>query len=194
MASVSSIVEVIVTPQTENNRFKLHKTALCDVSPFFSNAFNGQFKESHTDTITISSTSIATFGLFTEWLYSRKLLDTTGNPTAWNWHWDVLIDLYIFADSYDVPGLREDIEDIAFSKAKRGDEDILPTTQGIRKLFDNVPHGAGLCKHFVETFAKQFDPGHLDAAELELARRLLHPDFAWAVMVYLADLRARKEG
>jgi hypothetical protein len=53
------VVTIIIGPEDSQETFVVHKDLICHYSPFFSNAFNSNFTESATKTITSQmSTSI----------------------------------------------------------------------------------------------------------------------------------------
>lgn len=151
-------------------QFVLHQSALCDVSPFFKKTFLGPFKEGQEKKLDLPVTDLSTFELFVEWLYSRRVIinlpdhkdsdnDVAAAPAV-----PVAIDLvntsklsrlaslYVFADNYDVPQLRNDTMDtMIFYLRKRYP---LPGPTMITYIYDHVPEDSSLCKLLTNEYAR----------------------------------------
>jgi hypothetical protein len=91
-------------------KFGVHKGILIRRSAFLRAALTGTFKEATEGTVTLQEDSPKVFGVFVSWLYTGKLENTVDEiPTPYGSN--RLAELYIFADRYDVPILRNDAID-----------------------------------------------------------------------------------
>lgn len=91
-------------------KFGVHKGILIRRSAFFRTALTGTFKEATEGTVTLQEDNPKVFGVFVSWLYTGKLENTVDEiPTPCGSN--RLAELYIFADRYDVPILRNDAID-----------------------------------------------------------------------------------
>ncbi|TVY86775.1 hypothetical protein LAWI1_G008444 [Lachnellula willkommii] len=57
----------------EEKKFLIHKAIACRASPVFDKAFNGNFIEGRTQTYKLPDVDPATFVLFSDWIYAKKL-------------------------------------------------------------------------------------------------------------------------
>lgn len=104
------MVSVHVGPAQEI--FHIHKPLICSASPFFKNALDGEFKEAHEQTVSMSADSPEIFDLFTVWLYNRadglskRIRAADPNIAS---VFDKLIKLYILADKIRAIELQNDM-------------------------------------------------------------------------------------
>jgi hypothetical protein len=82
-----------VLPETELLKLMIHKNMICHYSPFFSAAFNGNFKEGLSKETTLN-VYIKGFGLLVNWLYNQIVLGANGKRP----HLGSLAHLWILAD------------------------------------------------------------------------------------------------
>jgi hypothetical protein len=102
---------IIIGTDNDKKTFTLPREFLTAVSKYFENALKGPFRETNTKTLTLDNVTPNTFRIFHEWLSARQLRSIDGTPYAYTSGRDFLpelLDLYIFADQYDVPQLRRD--------------------------------------------------------------------------------------
>ncbi|GME42605.1 hypothetical protein K490DRAFT_53361 [Neofusicoccum parvum] len=90
--------------------FLFFKELLCSLSPFFRNAFSGDFNEAKTGIMHIDDVDAQLFGEVFHWIYTRdftrlEILADGGCNNAW----DHGVNLYALADRLDIPKLRIDI-------------------------------------------------------------------------------------
>ena len=71
-------VTIIVSDAKLN--YVVHKQLITFYSPFFDRAFNGQFIEGETQTMTLEDVDGNTFGLFVNWLYTQKVCHPGSKP------------------------------------------------------------------------------------------------------------------
>lgn len=116
-------------------KFGVHKGILIRSSAFFRAALTGTFKEATEGTVTLQEDSPKVFGVFVSWLYTGKLENTVDEiPTPCGSN--RLAELYIFADRYDVPILRNDAID---ALVKNRQELLHIPTSSFRMVYDATP-------------------------------------------------------
>ena len=57
---------------TTEHKFVVHKEWICFHSPFFSSAFNGDFEEGQTQTMTLVDVDPELFAIMVHWIYLRR--------------------------------------------------------------------------------------------------------------------------
>lgn len=118
---------------SQKKKFGVHQALICDRSQYFNKAFTGSFHEAETGIVELKDVSPVLFQIFVGWLYYDKLIytvldgsssvaedfgsletsieidpegpDAVGeDPSTWPYH--IIIELYMFADRFDVKALR----------------------------------------------------------------------------------------
>ncbi|THY23817.1 hypothetical protein D6D00_05888 [Aureobasidium pullulans] len=118
---------------SQKKKFGVHQALICDRSQYFNKAFTGSFQEAETGIVELKDVSPVLFQIFVGWLYYDKLIytvldesssvaedfesletsikidpegpDAVGeDPSTWPYH--MIIELYMFADRFDVKALR----------------------------------------------------------------------------------------
>lgn len=154
------LVNIIVG--TSEEIVQIHKSPLCEVSPYFNNALNGRFLEAGTNILTLPDTTQSTFLMFLEWLYGRKVPDQ-GDETRRARGID-LIELYIFAHKFDVAQLREDALD---TFRELFDTGTLPSKDALAKAFNNLTEDSPLLRYMIDDYCNRFIPTVSDEQESE---------------------------
>ncbi|THX84082.1 hypothetical protein D6D04_02635 [Aureobasidium pullulans] len=124
---------------SQKKKFGVHQALICDRSQYFNKAFTGSFQEAETGIVELKDVSPVLFQIFVGWLYYDKLIytvldegssvaedfenletsieidldgpDVVGqDPSTWPYH--VIIELYMFADRFDIEALRIDTLDV----------------------------------------------------------------------------------
>jgi hypothetical protein len=88
--------------------FRIHENYLTHYSPYFNSAFRGSFSESESKTLDLDDTHPTVFGIFVNWLYTRKIIDARGTRPSFA----VLLNVWILADRILVPSLKNQVMDI----------------------------------------------------------------------------------
>ncbi|THY16850.1 hypothetical protein D6D01_07620 [Aureobasidium pullulans] len=128
---------IMVGPQ--KRKFGVHQALICDRSQYFNKAFTGSFHEAETGIVELKDVSPVLLQIFVGWLYYDKLIytvldegssvdedfgsletsieidpegpDAVGeDPSTWPYH--MIVELYMFADRFDVKALRIDTLDL----------------------------------------------------------------------------------
>jgi hypothetical protein len=106
-----------IEQEKDTLEFVVHKSHLMAVSPYFSNALDGRFSDAESKSLSLDDdTDPDVFQTFLEWLYSRRLLAANGAEDCYSHSYGELIELYIFADRYDIPKLRDDIMSLVWKR------------------------------------------------------------------------------
>ena len=102
----NGIVEILVGPEEE--LFTIHKQLLCDISPYFEAAFEGEFKEAKEQRMRLPEDDVAPFKQFQFWLYSGKPLPPRDlmEHTTLTYKWNMLVHSYILGDKFEIPALQ----------------------------------------------------------------------------------------
>ena len=96
------VVRVIVGP--DRVEFDVHKGLLCDCSPFFERAFNGNFIEAENTCVELGEQEPEVFAIFQNWLYTRRIVtDQEGQDSECTIM--QLVKLYALADQYRITAL-----------------------------------------------------------------------------------------
>ncbi|KAL8822218.1 MAG: hypothetical protein Q9191_007043 [Dirinaria sp. TL-2023a] len=86
--------------------YRLPKDVLCNISPYFRTALNGNTKEAAEQSIWLPHVDVDVFDSFVCWLDGGDI-DRIDEDSAWTY----LIELYVFADSHELYYLMNDITD-----------------------------------------------------------------------------------
>lgn len=132
---------------------------LCNSSEYFRGAFKGGFREAEDRTTTVD-TNVNTMQIFMGWLYSQRL--ESPEPTMerfpeWYLHRTHLLNLYVLADRYDFPELRNEVMRII---------EVQYGLSGVNKLpvsfttlaFEMLPASSCLCRWLIQYFAHFWNP------------------------------------
>lgn len=134
-------------------RFDVHKRQLCELSPFFQAAFNGEFRE-QAGSMDLVEDDVYAFEHFVRWLYERKVdIHLKGEMDLIRFGLRELYDVYILADKYNVPPLKNDIMKILFD-AFKADRDksrikalpcqLVPSMSDMEHIYSNTVQGSPL--------------------------------------------------
>ncbi|KAL5351655.1 hypothetical protein ACLOAV_003515 [Pseudogymnoascus australis] len=154
------IVYVAVGP--EGKWFGMHKDHLVNTSPYMKAAFMGKFQEASMGVVTLKETSVETFGMFNEWLYTGVItskycvekglsipdLLARDKPT-----FSELLDVWLLADYLLVPQLKNFIADYMVAKHKR--RHAIPR-QDFNYFYKNTQAGSPMRKLMVDICVWRF--------------------------------------
>ena len=101
-----------------------------------------------------------------------------------------LVDLYIFAEEYDVPSLRNNL--MSQLSGSTPDERPLPSFAVVIKAYDNLPSESPLCQYLVETYAALYKADRRGCRCEECSIRESLP-IAFLLSVMMAISRNQKE-
>ncbi|KAI9676800.1 MAG: hypothetical protein M1829_002895 [Trizodia sp. TS-e1964] len=148
-------ITVLVGP-TEDS-FAVHKAPVCEVSPFFRAALDGNFRESKEGIIKLPDEDPKIFGCFLHWLYNKRLrtptdgidvLDKTNKKVI---PWMVLIQLYLLGERLQVAGFKNAAVDALALKSAKGQE-ALPAAHAIHHAYENTHDSSPLRRLLVDLF------------------------------------------
>ncbi|OBT48082.1 hypothetical protein VE00_01023 [Pseudogymnoascus sp. WSF 3629] len=153
---VQKIVYVIVGP--ERQKFGMHQDHLCATSPYFKSAFEGKFQEAELGEVTLKHTSVATFEMFNEWLYTDNVTEELcreENMTASQMYdkdkptYPQMLDVWVLADYLLVPRLQNHIMDKMI--ARFNNRQIMPILD-FAYFYKNTQLGSPIRKFMVDLF------------------------------------------
>jgi hypothetical protein len=139
--------------------FHVHKALVCGRSSYFKKAFTSSFKEAEEGVIEFKYLQIPTFKIFMLWLYNQNIWDWEGeehnHPAAFD-----IIDLYIFADMFQIPALKNDA-------IKLLENQIMHTGQGVplqhlNYVWANTAGGSPLRRFLADMCARTLSPDDFD--------------------------------
>ncbi|KAF2091801.1 hypothetical protein K490DRAFT_52986 [Saccharata proteae CBS 121410] len=168
----------------DSKRFPIYKELLCRDSKFFKAALTGGFSEltsryqAHRGVVKVKDTPEKTFRAFIQWLFTKDFVKT-GYEEVIDYPLHELLDLFIFADFYDVPELRA----LVLERCARMTFDWTP--EAVTRAYDRVPEDSEFIKKMVKRALWNWHP---DAFEEE--KDLYPPQFVWDVMA--RSLKNRK--
>jgi len=178
-------VDIKVGP--EKRLFKLHKQLLCDASPYFEAALNGQFKESNDQTIEMQDEAVSMFERFQLWIYSGNIRGI--RETLKDISWEILVKLYIFGEARQMPLLQNHaVQSLIF---KSHNENLIPCAC-LSLVYDNTLENSTLRRLFIDWYVHRailsdthcFTPGF---------RKFFPKDFLFDLACGLYALRASGE-
>ncbi|PVH93883.1 hypothetical protein DM02DRAFT_661548 [Periconia macrospinosa] len=138
-------------PNHQQESFLLHTGILTHHSAFFRAAFNSSFSEAQTRTLSLPTETVPVFEIFTHWLYYQRLpsaqaFDPPEIVIAWTnatqgSNGRGLLDLYIFADKYQVAGLKAIVLEEYFKMVLEKQEPGLAGVEMVGVAFEMLPKG-----------------------------------------------------
>lgn len=174
---------VVVKVGRDETVFRMHKTIICNVSPFFKAAFEGNFVEAQEQVLELLDESITMFKHFQLWVYTDSII--TKGETATDVTWVSLACLYIFGEKCGIPDLQNMAIDVLIDKQQIS---IRMPISIIRKVYDDTPATAPLRRLLVDLMACKFPVVHGGLAEW--MREQIPKDFLFDLAVVLHALRA----
>jgi hypothetical protein len=156
----SKFAAIVVGPKKA--RFTVHEELLTYHSPYFRAALTGGFKEAEDKAVTLSEERVPIVEFFVHWLY-YQCLPNADDPIdlydAWNdgeadgeLMTSNLIELYVFGDKFDVPGLKSQAMTDLFKHIEDVEGTELPSADAIRFAFGNLPEHAPLLQFLADTY------------------------------------------
>jgi hypothetical protein len=118
-ASTSINMEKHGIPNPKLPKYIFHRNLISHYSLFFAAAFKGNFKEGLSQEMTLEA-DVKVFGVFSNWLYTQKILDSKGDQLDLG----TLADLWILADRFLVPVLQNRVVDSLYDKLNSGREKV----------------------------------------------------------------------
>jgi hypothetical protein len=131
--------------------FLVHKDLLCEHSPFFAAALNGQFAEGISRTISLPDVDPKHFEHVVLWLYTQCLETSDyfykdSKPTYF-----ALLDIYSLADRLAIEGMRNAVVDRIAELAERTNS--VPTPSDTYILYESIRDGAPVRRLVLDLFA-----------------------------------------
>ncbi|KAG9241123.1 hypothetical protein BJ878DRAFT_248651 [Calycina marina] len=189
-----SLVTFLVGPDPNPMKFLIHKEVVCHHSEVLAAAFNSSFQEGQTQTYRIEDTTERAFKLFTQWLYSRRLMlqqpfvsDATGyeknDQEDQEDHEDQeqfmieldedmsLVELWVLADKFGMPLLQNDVLD-SIHLILEDPEGQLPV-QTFPYIFENTTPGSLLREYTISMCVRYMEPEALNQFDENFPRDLL---------------------
>ncbi|KAF2759516.1 hypothetical protein EJ05DRAFT_526157 [Pseudovirgaria hyperparasitica] len=181
--SFATLTGTITTIRIGPNRTKytVHEDLLCQYSTYFRARLRGNFAESGTRAVQLEHITPEVFEAFLDFLYYGRLPTP---PEIWFTETDVvstqpfdrlsiaskdtsdvadpqvslfeilLIDLYAFADYYDIPALRMALIKSIHTSASASS--WIPWFSTVRHAYDILPSNSPLCRLLVEMYAMKY--------------------------------------
>ena len=164
--------------------FLVHQDLLSSVSPYFEAALTTGFKEATARTVSLPEDDIESFERFVQWLYSGVYaLSVFKTREMADKRYLQLAELYILADKFQVPKLKNDIID----KVNTTHKAYLPPLSAISHVYKNTPTSSPLRKMLVATYVWSIDLTWYNEEEAE-KELLMVPEFTRDLTVTLAGL------
>lgn len=128
-------------------KFLVHKDILCQESPYFEKAFKSGFKEATENSLTLLGEKSDIVNSLVDWLYSGTLDFSVPNDRQTQPCYREPLYLYLVADTYDFPKLRDEIIEYFFGLRFHKQ---LPSYDCFTKLWRNTMENDRLRKLFVD--------------------------------------------
>lgn len=137
------------------HKFMVMRQYLVSVSPHFERTLNAT-SGAKPDIITLEDVAPVIFGIFHEWLLSRKLLNRNCKEFSCTDGYADILHTYIFAHKYDVPQLRRDAID-AFGRMKTMRR-YLPSLDVISTAYGELPETSPMLSLILDMYATTWGP------------------------------------
>ena len=102
------------------SKFSVHKKLICDHSPFFDNAINGEFKEAKKQHIDLPEDTKEVFETYLTWIYrdiiASPYTTNESGTSAPGEELDLLVDSYIFGDKVQDMDFADAIMDVLIER------------------------------------------------------------------------------
>ncbi|KAF9637404.1 hypothetical protein BFW01_g8300 [Lasiodiplodia theobromae] len=145
--AIGQMEQIIVTLQVglSETTFNLHRGILSARAPSSAGTDpDSPWTETQENVMSLPDTEPGIFEAFViDWMYTGKIQKQP------DW---LLLEGYIFASRYEVPGLRDHIVRDFFSAYVWGDRVKLPAYQLVSRAFRTLPLESMLCKLFLELY------------------------------------------
>lgn len=185
--------KVTVIVGSEAIPFDFPKDVLCRDSGYFRACFNGSFDEAKKRRSCHPDVEVATFEAFAHWLYFKEVVFEDGTKEFCtvkdkdetddidHTKTEEAIKIYIFADRFDVRGLRYDIFGIISSYWAVCC--YIPALETIRYALENLPDGSPLRKYFIDLMVYKW-ANNEDGLERFKSQGLnFSPEVLWHLLV-----------
>lgn len=137
-----AIIKVGLPPQS----FQVHKSFLCQASPFFRAALEGSFKESADSVVHLPQDKPGTFERFLSWVYWKEydVMDLVKGKISKD-YWSVIIRDHIFADKIQAEGFQNHIMH-AVIDAYKANELKTMSLKSVLEVYTHTPESCPLRK------------------------------------------------
>ena len=164
--------------------FLIHQHLLCNASPFFKAAFQGEGTEQGQNSLCLPSVDYDTMNHVVPWLYSGHLSREAGEVDICSLHW-IAAQLDTFALTYELSGLIDEavglLEDYLGQCSSSEKSNALPNVDQIVEIYRKSPATNAMRKFVVEFFATALGPSWY-------AHRKLVKDYPQKCPEFTADL------
>lgn len=150
MVARSRTKTVTLTSRSSGESFAIHEELLCHYSAFYKASLQGPLREtSQRDQSLDCDPQI--LEMLSVWIYSGNLARSNGeSPSTLD-----LVKLYVTADFYDFPALRNMITE-EFT-LQISEYTPVPSVEEVTHAFEKLPSTSKLCKLFVAIYISYFD-------------------------------------
>ncbi|KAF1988016.1 hypothetical protein K402DRAFT_403204 [Aulographum hederae CBS 113979] len=160
---------------------QVHEDLLCFHSPYFRKAILGRFQEIEDRVIVLEDTDPNLLATYMDWVYFGTLPDIEEAVESMTEdgflefpYENAILALYIFADRYDTPKLREDVVRSFYNVYVHWGPTKPPYFSLVITAFTTLPESSPLL-HFLETlFAARYIPALDPESERKQRERLPH--------------------
>ncbi|KAE9990553.1 hypothetical protein EG327_001279 [Venturia inaequalis] len=191
-ASDTTTITIIVGRDSRDEEtFTLLREDLNTVSEYFENVFLGASRKAMHRKAVLTDVKPATFKIFAKWLNGKLILNTDGrgfDTVARAHNSDIfkqLLDLYVFADRYDVPQLRREVLDtlVTFSHFSP----TLFDMELVAQAYDELPADSPFLRFLIDEYAANW------SGPAEEVRDDTPVAFLWELTKKFCDLRSVRE-
>ena len=150
-------------------KFHIHKTFLCDVSPFFKAALKPGFKEFRSQKVKLPEDTAETFELFLSWLYAQnyrgmdeKLLRTRDTASR---ELERFTNLFMFADKVGAQDLKRQMVNHHFTICRKMGFYAIPGIQMVTELYGRTTQTCALRRLWIamHVWVKKHDSADVEA-------------------------------
>ena len=131
---------------------------------------NGKWEESKNRIIRLPTNQPATFNLYAQWLYTRRIPsgDSTFSSDTCRKELRKLVDAYILGDQFQDTGFKNAVVDTFPYVLDIRDEEgtqFYPSSDCIKQLYEGTPGPCGFRRLFVDTFVRDCSYGLLEGCK-----------------------------
>jgi len=184
----TEIVKIVVGPNAKV--FNVHKGIICARSPYFRDAFEGNFREAKEGAAMLSTVDPSVFGVFLDWVYYNRLQyrkEPGKVPTEIDHceHADAIdLEVYIFADQHDTPLLRQLSLESMHARYSNG---RVPRDSIVVRAFEGLPASSPMWQFLIDLYGNRCT---IPIQQEQITEPTLPYDFMFRVMNMMFVKRA----
>ncbi|KAI9661303.1 MAG: hypothetical protein M1821_009630 [Bathelium mastoideum] len=165
---MSEIVEVKVGNSTKP--FHVHQSKLCSNSEYFKAALNNNWQKSESLHAELPEDDGEVFGVYVNWLYSRKVEAFRGLDVGWSKSYEILIEAFILGDKLLDIDFKDAVVDAIVHLTMKPDANgtwAIPPGKNVSRLYERTLKGSKARRMMVDLHVMSATPRMFDSEEMK---------------------------